>query len=113
MEPESSKVPVGRAYLLYCCLLLAAMLMAAPSPKMIVIAYMFPFGISMLFRTPAEGTGTVLPVIAYLAYGVFFFLFGAFRQRRGFYWLCIAFIIFLLLNVAGCRKMLGALEHVT
>jgi len=113
MEPEPNKVPLGRAYMLYFGLLLAAMLITAPSPKMIVLAYMFPFGISMLFRTPTEGTGSVLPVIAYLIYGVFFCLFGALRQRPGFYLLCAAFIIFLLLNVSGCRKMLGAFEHVT
>src|SRR4051812_24475585 len=110
METEPNKVPVGRAYLIYFGLLIVAMLITVPNPGMIVLAYMFPFGLSMLFRTPTEGTGTVLPVIAYLIYGVFFCLFGAFRQRPGFYLLCVAFIIFLLLNVSGCRKMLGAFE---
>jgi hypothetical protein len=113
MEPKPKIVSAGRAYLLYFGLLFGAMLAASSDPHMFVFAYMFPFGMAMWFHTPTQGTGTVLPLIAYLIYGVFFVLFGIFRQRPGFYLLCIAFIIYLILNVAGCHEMLKGFEHVT
>lgn len=113
MESKSQEISFRRAYLLYFGLLIGAMIATAPRPTMIAVAGWFPLGISALFQNPSDASRAVLIAIGYLVHWVFFFLFAIFRRRPGFYLLCGAFIIFLLLNVAGCHKMLKSFSHIT
>jgi len=113
MEAKSQEISTGKAYLIYFGLLIGAMIIACPNPQMASVALMFPIGISALFLNPSSHPSSVPLVVGYLIHFTFFFLFGAIRQRPGFYALCFVFILFLLLNVSGCHKIFDGLSHIT
>jgi len=113
INSEQANIRRKTAVFTYFGLLAAAMFLAMPDPRAIVVAYMFPFGIAMLFHTPNEGTGTLLPAAGYIIYALFLVLFSTVQRRPRFYLLCVVFVLFLLLNVAGCHKMLEGFGSVT
>jgi len=110
--PMNSQVSLRVAYLFYFGLLIGAMSIACPDINAARIAWMFPFGFAAFFRTSPQGPGAPLVFLAYGLHALFFLLFTAIRQRPWFYLTVTGFVVFLALNVSGCRHMLGEFKGI-
>lgn len=67
----------------------------------------------MFFGTTSEANSFVIIAISCGIYFAYLLLFNAVREPPRSLLVCIAFIVFLVLNVAGCRKIIGAYSSVT
>lgn len=97
----------------YIGMIAFAMVVSFPSPQGIIFAPMFPYGFAMFFRTESEGTGKVLPAVAYVIYLVLFFAFITLRTKKAFRIAVFVLAGVLLMNISGCHKMWDGFSRLT
>ena len=104
------EVSLRKRVLMFSGAWLVALLSTCPSPEGIGILPFFPVGLAVLMHLDGAEMGAM--VTGWIVYLVFGILILTARRRRRFRALFIAFIILLLLNVAGCHVVLRGLSHI-
>jgi hypothetical protein len=116
MSDESKReVPARVSLLTYFAMLVGAMVLLA-GPKLftssqglgagIQLALFFPCGLGLLVGHGSRGVGWTLVLISYASFVAFLVAFIRARSWAAYGLLCAGFAIFLMLNAAGCHKML-------
>ena len=103
----------SKAVWMYIGMIVFAMFLSFPSPQGIVYAPLFPYGFAMFFRTESEGTGKVLPAVAYIMYFVLFIVFITLRTKKAFRIAVFVLAGVLLMNISGCHKMWDGFSRLT
>lgn len=106
-------VSLGAALLIYFGMIVIAMMITVPELKAVTFAWLFPIGLGMFFRSNEQGTGYVALIVPYIVY-VCLFLMCLATRRKLVFWLVIGILaLCLMMNVAGCRRMLTGFSRVT